>query len=273
MGYAQRKNEKDILQDQHDQAENALAELREERTVGGEFLAHESLSSEATDFGRKTQADSADHYGNSASEEDARRLSTSRTDTTSYTYQEGEEQVPTLLKQMEVYRTRKQSLQQAQLKKKVTTKIAQRSLGSIMGVTGAWTAYSLQFLLATLSLVFIGAKGIFESVVEGSTILKLGTKFIGLFFDIQSFAPLEMMMMAFWGLSAVVAIGTFIAFLIWFTLTGVRVFGTTYQTLLAALVFALSILPIFNLFPWIPLWVMFVNMSSMFTTSKELFRG
>jgi hypothetical protein len=268
MGYAQRKNERDILQDQQDQAENALAALREERTVGGEFLAHESLSSEATDFGRSAQAQNDDRYRNSAPSEGSRSGSTSSSNSESYAYQEEEEQVPSPLKQMEIYKARKQSLQKAHLQKKVATKIAQSSLGSIMGVTGAWSAYFFQFLFAAISLVFIGAKGVFES----STVLKLGAKFIGLFFDIQSLAPLEMMMMAFWGLSTIVAVGTFIAFLIWFVLTGEQFFETTRQKLMTALAFTFSILPVFNLFPWIPLWVLLVNVRSVLMSAKELFR-
>jgi hypothetical protein len=90
--------------------------------------------------------------------------------------------------------------------------------------------------------------------------------------DFQKLFPAEYLAMGFWALATTISVCTFIGFMLWFYLTGIHMFRTASSTLLAALVFASSILPVSNLFPSILLWVIYVNAmesASLFSSVRK----
>ncbi len=158
--------------------------------------------------------------------------------------------------------------QQALLKERAALK--QAKLGAVRGIstfarwTGigiAVTAYFWQFLAASASLIGMGIWGSREYIVNETVVGKTVSTVAGwVGLDFQKLFPAEYIAFGFWGLATLIALFTFIAFMLWFYLTGVRVFRSTISTLLTSLCFALSILPVSNLFPWIALWIVYINL-------------
>ncbi len=133
------------------------------------------------------------------------------------------------------------------------------------GIGIAGIAYAVQFAFGLISLLLVvGHTFVAESLVG---------KIIGIFVDVNSVFPLESAGWAFWALASLVAICTFVGFLLWFYLTGAHTTDTTVMTLVTALTFALSILPVTNLFPAIPIWFIFVNARSTAEWLKVLKPG
>lgn len=153
-------------------------------------------------------------------------------------------------------------------------KIGVGSFGRFMGIGAAWTAYSLQFFFGVISLIGIGGQAMANELVNGSFIgraINSVTKLVGI--DLATLIPFDYFGFGFWGLATMVALCSFFAFLLLFAFTHAHVFSTTGMTLITALTFACSILPVSNLFPWIPLWVMAVNARSLAHSLSPLFRG
>lgn len=148
------------------------------------------------------------------------------------------------------------------------------TFGRFAGISAAWTAYTLQLFFGVISLLGIGGQAMANELVNGNFIgraINAVTKMVGI--DLTTLIPFDYIGFGFWALSAMVALCTFIAFLLLFTFTHASVLSSAGMTLITALTFALSILPISNLFPWIPLWVMAVNFNSIAVYTKQLFRG
>jgi len=216
-------------------------------TVQGEF-SNISMSSKAFNVDRKKVK-----AGNDAqNQEDAEREELS-------------------IAEMEAERIRalqERSLQQRALMKE-RAELKQTNLRSVRGISAfarwtgvgiAVTSYFWQFLAASASLVGIGIKGVVEYATKETFLGKIVstvTGWVGL--DLEKLFPAEYIAFGFWALATLIALFTFIAFMLWFYLTGVRVFRSTLSTFITSLCFALSILPVSNLFPWILLWVVYIN--------------
>ena len=144
------------------------------------------------------------------------------------------------------------------------------------GIGVAFTAWTWQFVCAAISLVGIGLWGSLDYLLNENFIGKAVNtvaKWVG--FDFQKLFPVEYLALGFWALATLIGLCTFIGFMLWFYLTGVRMFRTTASTLIAALVFASFILPVSNLFPGILLWVIYVNAmetASMLSRMKKKLR-
>lgn len=82
--------------------------------------------------------------------------------------------------------------------------------------------------------------------------------------------PLESMGYAFWGLSTIIAVCTYVGFLFYFYITGAGTMDTPVTSLITALAFAFSILPVLNLAPSIVIWVIYVNYRSTLEWLKAL---
>lgn len=265
-------------------AEAELAELYKNDTVGGEFEEDSSISryagfdldddsDDATKrlagnaIGKASRSSRETVSSRTAQEEEMRRTAQSEYD---------EERAMKLARAYEEGRARAVAKQASLKSQKGIGGMAggAKGMSRAMGLGAAWTAYTLQALFGLISLIFFGAQGVFESVTENvvvKAVVTAVTKVISLFADIQNFAPLQDLALLFWGLSALIAIITFFAFLIMFTFTAREEIGGTPLALLAtALTFACSILPVSNLFPWIVLWVIYVNAMAMYRFAKNV---
>ena len=266
-----------------EKAEAELAELYEPKTVGGEFKdssigrwAGFGLDEEPDDTAKRLAGETIGKASQSSQEtirtriereEEMRRLAQS---------EHNEERAMKLARAYEEGRARAVA-KQASLKARGGMSGARGGISGMsraMGLGAAWTAYTLQALFGLISLIFFGAQGVFASFTENvvvKTVVTVVTKVIGLFADIQNFAPLQDLAFLFWGLSAMIALITFFAFLLLFTFTARDEIGGTPLALLAtALTFACSILPVANLFPWIVLWVIYVNAMAMYRFAKNV---
>lgn len=168
-----------------------------------------------------------------------------------------------------VFRTRQAvERKQAILKQQHTGKMHGGTRGAVGlarwgGLAVAGTAWAWQFVCAAISLVGIGLWAAIGELVNGTVIGRAVNWVVGLFGTrLESLIPVDTFALAFWAIATIIALCTFIGFLIWFYITGAHVFDTPLTGLITAGTFALSIMPVSNLFPWIPLWVFYINVRS-----------
>lgn len=258
-------------------AEAELAELYRRDTVGGEFEEDLSIA-RYRGFGLQEEED-----GEKSANEAIQKASR-----TSRDFIRRQREVAQL-SEAEYQEERAMRLAQSYSEVQARIKAKQASLQSqgkgvarggvggmarTMGLGIAWTSYTLQFLFGLCSLIFLGANATITAMTEGGivgAVLSVVKKVLNFFVDLESFAPLQDLTFLFWGLSAVVALITFFGFLLWFTFTAREEIGGTPLALLAtALTFACSILPVSNLFPWIVLWVLYVNLMATYRFAKNV---
>ncbi len=159
---------------------------------------------------------------------------------------------------------RTQQLQMArgtQLRTKHATGVVRRvgrfSIGVGLGI--AITAYLWQFLFAFLSLAFLaGAQILTDTPVLGKALTWI-IGFIGIDMSTPGFA--------LWGLASFINIITFLCFFLWFKMLKINVLGTIMSMFVTLFALALSLLPVSNLFPWIVLWIIYVNINSLFSST------
>jgi hypothetical protein len=223
------------------------------RLVDTDFIQNQGLSSKATDFGAKRKrADDAQYR-----EEEA--LNEARYEMERVAAEEAEMAArQTVLRRRRIAQ-KQQSLSSATAKLRGVSSIARWT-----GIGIAGTAYIWQFLFGMISLIGFGAKGYLDSLIKETVIGKIVAKVVGLFVDIEKLFPVEYLGLGFWGLATIIGLCTFLAFAIWFTLTGVRIFRSTMSTFITAVVFACCILPVANLFPAVLVWIIYTNMSATY---------
>ena len=240
--------------------------LNDPRLVDADFVQNQGLSAKATDFSKKREAVANDaQYAEAAADEVQ-----AANEAQYYEYQQAvsEEDLDTAQRIV--------AQRQVALKKKQ----AARSASSARGVAGftrwigvgiAGASYMWQFAAAALSLVGIGMWGVVDTLINGNFFGRMLSKAAGWFnIDLQGLFPVEYLAMGFWALAAVIALCTFFGFLIWFYVTGVKVFDTPVTALVTALTFACSILPVANLFPWVLLWVIYMNVRTTAASIKGM---
>ena len=135
-----------------------------------------------------------------------------------------------------------------------------------MGLGVAFVVFTWQFLFALISLFGFAVQAMYDSLLEG-TIGTILSYTIGFIFDIKDWIPGEFLGMVFWGLSTILSIGVFVIFWFWYKLNGIDPFKTTSGFLITTICFSLSIFPVTNLFPWLVLWIIYINVSSIFLRS------
>jgi hypothetical protein len=156
--------------------------------------------------------------------------------------------------------------------RRVESELASHAVQTISGkaLSRATLRYSLwvagvvcfwQGIFAILSLVGFGMHAYILQIRNET----LAGRFVGFFFDFQNYFPGEFVGMTFWAISALIGGGAFLGYIIFFYVLGVRVMATVVGTLLMALCFALTILPIINIFPWLLLWVLYLNGATLFS--------
>jgi hypothetical protein len=229
------------------------------RLVDTDFVKNQSLSSKGFDPDRKREqaANDAQYQEEAANEAQ---------------YQQYQLEQLALEEARDVAR-RTIARKQAILKNNRATGIAGKARAATglvrwTGVGIAVTTWFWQFACAAISLVGIGAWATIEEIATGSLLGRASNWILGIFgSSLQNLFPAEMIAFGFWGLASLIALCAFIGFLLWFYLTGAKVFDTPITALITALVFACSLIPVSNLFPWIPLWVIYINLRS---TAKML---
>jgi hypothetical protein len=141
------------------------------------------------------------------------------------------------------------------------------------GLAVAITAWFWQFVCAGISLVGIGLWATISEMVNGNFVGRAINWGLGLFgTSIESLIPTDTFALAFWALATLIALCTFVGFCIWFYLTGAHVFDTPLIALMTTHTYALSIMPVSNLFPWIPLWVVVINARSTLELASGMLR-
>jgi len=139
-----------------------------------------------------------------------------------------------------------------------------RKLSSFRNWTGIgviFTIYLWQLVFALISLVGFGAQALVSDFVNDSWF----GKFVSFFIDIEKYFPGEYLGWGLWGAATFLAIGTFLGYLIYYQLIGISVFRSTVSTLITFTCFSLSLLPVSNLFPWLLIWVVYINITSLFS--------
>ncbi len=168
----------------------------------------------------------------------------------------------------------KQTLQKSiKASASLATKGVMSRFGTTMSISASIVSYQLQFLFALLALVFLGASAVVSSVYDVAvigTVLKAVTKLISVFVDLEKYAPLLSFAFIFWGLSAIVAFCTYFAHCLLFSqLEREIAFGSAPMMGCAALTFALALVPILNILPWIQMWVVLITVRSSYRIVKE----
>ena len=126
------------------------------------------------------------------------------------------------------------------------------SIGA-MGLAIAYTSYGWQCIFGILSLVgYVSAGGIQSS---------FWTSWIDIFVDFSG--GLEMVGFVFWGISALIVVMTFLIFLLWFRFIGINPFHSVMSTFITILALTLSILPVTNLIPSLIFWIIYLNLTSL----------
>jgi hypothetical protein len=229
------------------------------RLVDADFLEKQSISSKATTFDRTRKPSNDDTYREEVANDAIYQEQVQEA------VMEEEEQV----QRRRIVQIQQQSIQQRQARMSVAGKLKGASVfARWMGIGIAGTAYVWQFLFGAASLVGFGASGAIKSFLQDTTVGKI----VGFFIDVEKFFPFEYIGYGFWGLATLVAVCTFLGFLLWFYVTGVRFFDTPVTALVTILAFAFSILPVSNLFPSILVWIIYINLTSSVSSFKTLAR-
>ncbi len=145
-------------------------------------------------------------------------------------------------------------LGRALIKKRGVTAFARFS-----GIGIAFTAYLWQALFGIISLIAFVAQSMVVAFKEDTFFGRV----LGFFVDFEKYFPGEAIGLVFYGLATIVAVSTILAFQAWFTLTGGSSFKTIFGSITTYLLWAMSVLPVGNIFPTLLVWIIFVNLSSL----------
>lgn len=151
-----------------------------------------------------------------------------------------------------------QELSRATLSRTVRSRMTQAQNWWLIGV--AWTIYLFQLPFSIASAVGFGLWGTlgdFNNTWVG--------RVVGLFVDIAKFFKVEELSLAMWAISALLILGAFFSLFLYYILRGIQPLSSVVSTLLCFLLVFCSIYPFVNLFPWIVLWVVYVNLSALFS--------
>jgi hypothetical protein len=223
------------------------------RLVDADFVEKQSLSAKATDFNKDRAAANEARMREEAANEAVFEIARAEM---------AQAQEQAMVRQAIARK-------QAVLKKEHARGLAGKARGAAgfarwAGLGIAVSAWFIQFVLGGISLAFIGMWATIDELINGNFLGRAVNWVTGLFnVDLANVLPVDSFAIGFWALASIVALCTFFGFLIWFWLTDTHVFGGPLTALVTALTFALSIMPVSNLFPWIPLWIIFMNVSSM----------
>ena len=126
--------------------------------------------------------------------------------------------------------------------------------------------YIWQFIFALMSLVGFGAHALVLDFAQHNFVGKL----ISFAINLEKISPGQYLGWAMWGAAALLTVGTFIAYLMYYYAIGIKVFDTTMSTFLTFMCFIMAFLPVTNLFPWLIMWIVYINtrsITSLFTST------
>ncbi len=121
------------------------------------------------------------------------------------------------------------------------------------------TLYMWQLLFALLSLVGFGLDGLIKESFFG--------KAIGIFINVEKLFPAVYLGYGAWGICTILSISTFLFVSLWYQLNRVSIFSDLATTAITLLCLSLSFLPISNLFPFLLIWVIYMNTKSLFSST------
>ncbi len=225
--------------------------------VTRDFETTKSLSSKATDFNRKKEAvNDAQYRDDEAANDTPYEVAPETT-------------APGGMREAIRRSARRQAALQNQLKLAGAAKKVRKLAGitRLSSVTGAAASYFFQLLAGLATLVALGGHGSVSYFLNETIAGKIVNATVGYFVDLNTLIPFEILAMAFWAIGTVIAFGTFVVYLLFFfftsRITGVRLFNSTMDYLLAGATFAFCVLPVGHLFPAVLLWVIYVTLSSI----------
>jgi hypothetical protein len=135
----------------------------------------------------------------------------------------------------------------------------------VWSLTVAGTICFWQFVFGALSLVGFAMHAYFLHIKKDTW----WGKILGFFADYENWFPGEQLGMGFWAVSIIIGVGGFIAFAIYFYMIGIKMFNTVTSTLIMAVCFALTVLPVSNIFPWLFVWVFYLSTTSLFSSDSS----
>ena len=139
-----------------------------------------------------------------------------------------------------------------------------RTLGTFskwMGLGVVGTSYLWQLVFGLISLLIFVLHGEILNF-QNNTVLGKVTSW---FFDFGKIFSTEQIGLVVWGIAVLIVLITFLGFYLWYRLLGIKPFGTVISAFVTILALSLSLLPVTNLFPWLVLWVLYMNASSLFS--------
>lgn len=153
-----------------------------------------------------------------------------------------------------------QQLEQKGVLNKITKRKSARKI-PLLGTTAKWMvfcavciSYIFQLLFGLLSLLVAVSGEIVSSSFLGSI--------ADLFTDVSS--GFESAGIGLWGISALIVFLTFICVWAWYRFSGFNPFETVMSMFITLVLLSMSLLPLMNLFPWLVLWVVYLNTSLLF---------
>jgi hypothetical protein len=171
-------------------------------------------------------------------------------------YQDNTEQY---VQEQQITRTQQaKKLLQSRLQKKALKKVASKGALRYSISIAAFVYIAIQFPLAIISGVCFGLHG-YILYVKNETLLG---KFFGLFFNYENYLPFESVGYAALGIIIILTIAEFIIYFFLFKLVGINPLRSSISTVTTATAFALNLIPITNVFPWLLLWICYMLLFS-----------
>ncbi len=136
----------------------------------------------------------------------------------------------------------------------------------------SWAGLGIAFTLYIWQLIFALFAAFGLLIKSGQVALEEGNvleKAAGFLLSFPASGIGELGILA-WGIEILISIGGFIAFFVWFKLQGINPLQTTGSTFWTFLLLALNMIPIINIFPWLMIWIIYVNISSFGRELKTL---
>ncbi len=121
----------------------------------------------------------------------------------------------------------------------------------------AWISFIFQCLFGFMSLsAFYGG-----SLIDSS----LWISWINTLVDATK--GFEAVGFLLWGMAVLIVFCTFFVFLLWYMRIGHNPFHSIMSTFITILALSVSLLPVMNLFPWLVLWIIYMNTVAIFSRS------
>lgn len=146
-------------------------------------------------------------------------------------------------------------------RKKKEAIIRKKKTVPVIGTTAKWMVFSavcisyiFQLLFGLLSLLVAVSGELVSSSFLGSI--------VDLFTDVSS--GFKSAGIGLWGISALIVFLTFICVWAWYRFLGFNPFETVMSMFITLVLLSMSLLPLMNLFPWLVLWVVYLNASLLF---------